>query len=159
MPLPAPAALSRRTMLVGVLLAGTALVHPALAQTLAERRVTLDDQTAVAVAIYNDDLALVRDSRRITLAQGRNRLALVDVSGRLRAETALLVAGGGAEIRTLEQNLEFDLLTPQKLLEKSVGKEVTIVKTHPQTGEETRIRALVLSTASGVVLKIGNEIH
>ncbi len=159
MPLPAPAALSRRTMLVGVLLAGTALVHPALAQSLAERRVTLDDQTAVAVAIYNDDLALVRDSRRITLAQGRNRLALVDVSGRLRAETALLVAGGGAEIRTLEQNLEFDLLTPQKLLEKSVGKEVTIVKTHPQTGEETRIRALVLSTASGVVLKIGNEIH
>ena len=159
MPLPAPAALSRRTMLVGVLLAGTALVHPALAQQLAERRVTLEDQTAVAVAIYNDDLALVRDSRRITLAQGRNRLALVDVSGRLRAETALLVAGGGAEIRTLEQNLEFDLLTPQKLLEKSVGKEVTIVKTHPQTGEETRIRALVLSTASGVVLKIGNEIH
>lgn len=159
MPMPAPSALSRRTMLVGVLLAGTALVHPALAQAQAERRVTLDEQTAVAVAIYNDDLALVRDSRRITLAQGRNRLALVDVSGRLRAETALLVAGAGATIRTLEQNLEFDLLTPQKLLEKSVGKEVTIVKTHPQTGEETRLRALVLSTNSGVVLKIGTEIH
>jgi hypothetical protein len=159
MPLSAPAALSRRTMLVGVLLAGTALVHPALAQSLAERRVTLDNQTAVAVAIYNDDLALVRDSRRITLGQGRNRLALVDVSGRLRAETALLIAANGAQIRTLEQNLEFDLLTPQKLLEKSVGKEVTIVKTHPQTGEETRLRALVLSTASGLVLKIGNEIH
>jgi hypothetical protein len=159
MPLPAPSALSRRTMLVGVLLAGTALVHPALAQAQAERRVTLDEQTAVAVAIYNDDLALVRDSRRITLTQGRNRLALVDVSGKLRAETALLVAGAGATLRTLEQNLEFDLLTPQKLLEKSVGKEVTIVKTHPQTGEETRVRALVLSTNSGVVLKIGTEIH
>jgi hypothetical protein len=159
MPLPAPSALSRRTMLVGVLLAGTALVHPALAQAQAERRVTLDEQTAVAVAIYNDDLALVRDSRRITLDQGRNRLALVDVSGRLRAETALLVATDGATIRTLEQNLEFDLLTPQKLLEKSVGKEITIIKTHPQTGEETRLRALVLSTNSGVVLKIGTEIH
>jgi hypothetical protein len=85
MPLPAPSALSRRTMLVGVLLAGTALVHPALAQAQAERRVTLDEQTAVAVAIYNDDLALVRDSRRITLDQGRNRLALVDVSGRPRS--------------------------------------------------------------------------
>ena len=114
---------------------------------------TLADQTAVAVAIYNDDLALVRDSRRIQLAQGRNKLALVDVSGRLRAETALLAPLGGAQLRLLEQNLEFDLLTPQKLLEKSVGKEVTIVKTHPQTGEETRLRAVVLSTAQGVVLR------
>jgi hypothetical protein len=159
MPIPAPAALSRRTMLAAVLLAGTMLVHPALAQELAERRVTLADQTAVAVAIYNDDLALVRDSRRITVTAGRNRLALVDVSGQLRAETALLAPADDTRLTLLEQNLEFDLLTPQKLLEKSVGKEVTIVKTHPQTGEETRLRALVLSTASGIVLRIGNEIH
>ncbi len=158
MPHAVPAALSRRTMIIG-LFATTALVHPALAQQVAERRVTLDQQTAVAVAIYNDDLALVRDSRRLTLDQGRNRLALVDVSAQLRAETALLAAVDGTQLRTLEQNLEFDLLTPQKLLEKSVGKEVTIIKTHPQTGEETRLRALVLSTASGLVLKIGNEIH
>ena len=158
MPRPAPAAPSRRTMLIG-LLATTALVHPALAQQIAEKRVTLSEQTAVAVAIYNDNLALVRDSRRLTLDQGRNKLALVDVSAQLRAQTALLAATDGTELRTLEQNLEFDLLTPQKLLEKSVGKEVTIVKTHPQTGEETRLRALVLSTASGIVLRIGNEIH
>src|SRR5262249_55629876 len=125
MPHAVPAALSRRTMIVG-LFATTALVHPALAQQVAERRVTLDQQTAVAVAIYNDDLALVRDSRRLTLDQGRNRLALVDVSAQLRAETALLAAVDGTQLRTLEQNLEFDLLTPQKLLEKSVGKEVTI---------------------------------
>jgi len=158
MPLAAPAALSRRTMMTA-LLASTMLVHPALAQEIAERRVTLAEQTSVAVAIYNDDLALVRDARRIPLDRGRNRLALVDVSGRLRAETALLVPQGGAQFRLLEQNLEFDLLTPQKLLEKSVGKEITIIKTHPQTGEETRLRALVLSTQSGIVLKIGNEIH
>ncbi len=107
---------------------------------------TLADQTSVAVAIYNDDLALVRDARRITLNEGRNRLALVDVSGRLRAETALLVPQGGAQSACSRRTSNFDLLTPQKLLEKSVGKEVTIVKTHPQTGEETRIRALVLST-------------
>src|SRR5262245_51764075 len=104
MPVPAPASLSRRTMLVGALLVTTALVHPALAETLVERRVTLAEQTGVAVAIYNDDLALVRDSRRLTLDQGRNRLALVDVSGRLRAETALLAAADGTQLRTLEQN-------------------------------------------------------
>ncbi|MCW5772753.1 MAG: DUF4139 domain-containing protein [Rhodospirillaceae bacterium] len=159
MPNIAPAALSRRTMLVAALLSSTVLVHPALAQSLAEKRVTLAEQTSVAVAIYNNNLALVRDTRRITLDAGRNRLAMVDVSAQLRAETALLAPLGNAQFRLIEQNLEFDLLTPQKLLEKSVGKEVTIVKTNPQTGEETRLRALVLSTASGVVLKIGNEIH
>lgn len=153
-------ALSRRRMLVGSLLATSAFVTPALAQVLAEKRVTLAEQTAVAVAIYNSDLALVRDARRVTLDAGRNRLAFVDVSSKLRAETALLAAlGTDAGFRLLEQNLEFDLLTPRKLLEKSVGQEVTIVKTHPQTGEETRLRARVLSTAEGVVLQIGNEIH
>ncbi len=153
---PAP---SRRAMILGALLSSTMLAPRALAQAVEERRVTLGDQTAVAVTIYNENLALIRDSRRVTLAGGRNRLAFVDVSGQLRAETALLAAQGGAAFQLLEQNLEFDLLTPQKLLEKSVGGEVTIVRVHPQTGEETRQRAKVLSTAQGIVLQIGNEIH
>ncbi len=156
----AASASSRRSLLALALLASTMFVAPALAQTLEEKRVTLADQSAVAVTIYNENLALVRDARRIALGQGRNRLAFVDVSGQLRAETALLAAiGGGAAFELLEQNLEFDLLTPQKLLEKSVGKEVTVVKLHPMTAEETRLRAKVLSTAQGVVLEINGEIH
>jgi hypothetical protein len=154
----APPALSRRSLIIA-LLATTILVPPVLAQTLTERRITLTDQLAVGVTIYNENLALVRDQRRINLDSGRNRLAIIDVSAQLRAETALLAPAGAGAFHLLEQNLEFDLLTPQKLLEKAVGKEVTIVKTHPQTGEETRQRARVLSTAQGVVLQIGNEIH
>jgi hypothetical protein len=138
------------------LLAGTALAPPAAAQT--ERRVTLEDQSAIAVTIYNADLALVRDSRRMTLAAGPNRFAFIDVSGRMRAETALLTGPAGA-FRLVEQNFDFDLLTPAKLLEKSVGGTVRIVKTHPQTGEETVVEARVLSVANGVVLQIGDQIH
>jgi hypothetical protein len=149
---------TRRSLMIA-LLATTMIVPPALAQAVAERRVTLDEQSAIAVTIYNENLALVRDQRRITLDRGLNRLAIVDVSAQLRAETALLAPTGGAAFQLLEQNLEFDLLTPAKLLEKAVGKEVTIVKTHPQSGEETRLRARVLSTAQGVVLQIGSEIH
>ncbi len=150
---------SRRSFLALALLSSTMLAAPAFAQSLEEKRVTLAEQTAVAVTIYNENLALVRDSRRIALASGRNRLALVDVSGQLRAETALLAATGESAFELLEQNLEFDLLTPQKLLEKSVGKEVTIVKVHPTTGAETRFRAKVLSTAQGAVLELAGEIH
>ena len=86
-----------------------------------EIRSTLQDQQEVAVTIYNDNLALVKDQRKIALDSGLNSLALRDVSAQIRPETALLrslTAPGSLEI--LEQNFDFDLLTPQKLLEKFV---------------------------------------
>jgi hypothetical protein len=117
---------------------------------------TLEDQTSVAVTIYNKDLALVRDARRVTLAEGRQTLALREVSGRIRPETALLAAPG---LKVLEQNFEYDLLTPNALLAKYVGQQVTLVKTHPATGEEVLTPAKVLSAASGVVLQVGDHIE
>jgi hypothetical protein len=59
----------------------------------------------------------------------------------------------------LEQNFDFDLLTPAKLLEKYVGREVRIVKTHPQTGAESVETATVLAANNGVVLRIGDRIE
>ena len=59
----------------------------------------------------------------------------------------------------LEQNFDFDLLTPEKLLEKYVGKTVSLVKTNPATGVETTEQATVLSANNGVVLKVGNRIE
>jgi hypothetical protein len=59
----------------------------------------------------------------------------------------------------LEQNFDFDLLTPAKLLEKYVGQTVRIVKTNPHTGVETVEWAQVLAAAQGVVLKIGDRIE
>ncbi len=125
-----------------------------------ERPSTLADQESVAVTIYNENLALIKDVRRITLAAGSNRLALREVSGMMRPETALLrsLSHPGA-LRLLEQNFDFDLLTPAKLLEKYVGRDVRIVRTHPQTGVESVETATVLSANSGVVLKIGDRIE
>jgi hypothetical protein len=59
----------------------------------------------------------------------------------------------------VEQNFDFDLLTPTKLMEKAIGQTVTLVRTNPATGKETRERATVLSTAGGVVVKIGDRIE
>jgi hypothetical protein len=114
----------------------------------------------VAVTIYNENLALIKDVRKISLDNGLNRLALREVSAQMRPETALLrsLSHAGA-LSLLEQNFDFDLLTPQKLLEKYVGREVRIVKMHPQTGAETVERALVLAANQGVVLKIGDRIE
>src|SRR4029077_8488881 len=59
----------------------------------------------------------------------------------------------------IEQNFDFDLLTPAKLMEKAVGREVTIVRVNPATGVESRETAEVLATNAGVVLKIGQRIE
>ncbi|MFA7350145.1 MAG: DUF4139 domain-containing protein [Methylotenera sp.] len=125
-----------------------------------EIRNNLSDQQSVAVTIYNNDLALIKDQRKVKLNNGFNNLALRDVSAQIRPETALLRSLSHAgSFSTLEQNFDFDLLSPQKLLEKYVGKNVSIVRVNPATGIETTEQATVLSANNGVVMKIGNRIE
>jgi hypothetical protein len=125
-----------------------------------EKPSTLADQQSVAVTIYNENLALVKDLRRVALEAGRNRLALREVSARMRPETAFLRSlSHPGSLALLEQNFDFDLLTPAKLLEKYVGRDVRIVRTHPTTGAESVETATVLAATSGVVLRIGDRIE
>lgn len=144
-----------------VLLATLSTIHTgAIAMELDETRSTLSDQKNVAVTIYNGDLALVKDTRHVKLKTGLNVLALRDVSAQIRPETALLRSvNAPGSLTLIEQNFDFDLLTPEKLLEKYVGKTVSLVKTHPTTGVETTEQATVLSANNGVVLKVGNRIE
>ncbi|MGE5027612.1 MAG: DUF4139 domain-containing protein, partial [Betaproteobacteria bacterium] len=121
---------------------------------------SLADQRELAVTIYNDNLALVKDTRRIKLERGTNRLAWRDVSANIRSETALLRNPGHPEgFYLIEQNFDFDLLTPQKLLDKYVDQEVHVIKTNPATGAETTETAKVLATNSGVVLQFPDRIE
>ena len=148
----APFPLAAAALLVVTLSAGLAQAQ--------EQRSTLADQQEVAVTIYNDNLALVKDVRKVPLKAGASALAFRDVSARMRAETALMrsLSSPGA-LRVQEQNFDFDLLTPQKMLEKYVGKQVKVVRTHPTTGAETVETATVLSANNGVVLQIGQRIE
>jgi len=125
-----------------------------------ELRSTLQDQQQVAVTIYNGDLALIKDRRRIELPAGESLLALREVSGGMMAETALLrELDGKGGLQVVEQNFDYDLLTPQKLLEKYVGKTVQVVRVHPQSGVETLEPATVLAANDGVVLHMGDHIE
>lgn len=110
----------------------------------------------LSVTIYADDLALVQDRRDIEIKGGRQRIEFEDVSAQIRPETASLTA---SDISIIEQNFDFDLLTPAKLMEKAVGHEVTIVRVNPATGAEMREQAEVMATSGGVVLKIGQRIE
>jgi len=121
-----------------------------------ELRTTAADQQTVSLTVYNGDLALVRDARRLRLAAGELRLAFADVSAQIRPETARLYGGA----RVLEQSFDFDLLTPETLLEKYVGREVGLVRSHPTTGDERVERGTLLSVAGGSpVFRFGDRIE
>lgn len=118
-----------------------------------EQSAQQNQQTALAVTIYNSDLALVKDARKVKLKGGDNQLAWREVSARIQPETALLRTVTGPGLELLEQNFDFDLLTPQKMLEKSVGESIRVIKTNPLTGVETTEVASVLAANNGFVLK------
>ena len=113
-------------------------------------------EPGLEVTIYNNNLALIEDARRLDIAKGRQRLELKDVSSGIRPETVELSADG---VAIIEQNFDYDLLTPSKLMEKAVGREVKVVRTNPGTGAEVTETATVLAANEGVVLKIGDRIE
>ena len=113
-------------------------------------------QCDVAVTIYQNVQSLVQDSRQINLPSGRSKQEFPDVSAQIRAETVTLTGPG---IGIVEQNFDYDLLTPAKLMEKAVGQTVTLLRTNVATGVETRVRAKVLAANGGVVLQIGDSIE
>jgi hypothetical protein len=115
-----------------------------------------DEQQQLTLTVYNSDLALVQDIRHLDLAAGHSRLEFKDVSAAIRPETVTLTGSG---IGIVEQNFDYDLLTPAKMMEKMVGKQIKIVRTIPGTGKEVTETATVLSINDGVILKIGDRIE
>jgi hypothetical protein len=117
------------------------------------------DQTDVAITIYNSNLALVKDQRSIKLFSGEQNLTFADVAQLIKPETVLLrsISDPGS-VRILEQNYEYDLLSPQKLLEKYVGKDVELIN-FDTTKSTDRVTARLLSTNNGPVYKVGDKIY
>ena len=142
----------RKLLLLGATLAAGA---PLFAQSA----VPAPSQTAqgdVAVTIYNNDRALIEDKRTLDLPTGRSRQEFRDVSAQIQAETVTL---SGRGIGIVEQNFDFDLLSPTALIQNAVGQTVTLVRVNPATGAEVRERARILAANGGVVMQIGDRIE
>ena len=148
-----------RPLTMLILSAGLTLVGHATGEPRAVLT-KLQDQRAVAVTIYNQQLALIKDTRDVKLDKGINQLAFRDVSAQIKSETALLRSLTHPRgFYLIEQNFDYDLLSPKKLLQKYVGKKVHVVKTHPTTGVESMQEARVLSAHNGVVLMVDDHIE
>jgi hypothetical protein len=137
---------------------GGALAAPLFAQSATTVAVPggATAQGDVAVTIYQNGQSLVQDTRRMIMPAGRSKQEFPDVSAIIRPETVTLTGPG---IGIVEQNFDYDLLTPAKLMEKAVGQTVTLIRTNPASGAEMRVQAKVLAANGGVVLQIGNTIE
>ena len=145
-----------KSLRISTLLAAGAAVFAVPALPQSSDPTAASAQGDVSVTIYNNGQALVQDIRQLNIAAGRSRIEFPDVSAQIWPQTLSFAAAGAGIV---EQNFDFDLLTPQKLMEKAVGQTVTLVRTNPATGAETREQAEVLSTAGGVVVRIGERIE
>ena len=123
---------------------------------------TLDDQTELAVTVYNSDIALVRDVRNVSLTRGTSDLHFMDIAATVNPATVHFRSlTEPSRVSVVEQNYEYDLLDPDKLLRKYIGRDVTLVRSVTGPGGATRdeeVTARLLSYNNGPVWKVGNEI-
>src|SRR3977135_3128275 len=129
--------------------------------TSPDQATSLTDQTDLAVTVYNSNIALIRDVRKLSLPAGTFRLKFMDIAATVNPATVHFRSLNDPEkLGVIEQNYEYDLLEPAKLLHKYVGKEVTLVRSYQENGTTKReeIKATLLSDNNGPVWKIGNDI-
>jgi hypothetical protein len=121
---------------------------------------TLKDQQNVAITIYNSNIGLVKDTRMIDLRPGVHELKFMDVAGKIDPVTVHIKSLiNESSLDVLEQNYEYDLLSPQKLLEKYVGQKVHLAAFNNETKKEEIVEAALLSTQGGNIFQIGDKIH
>jgi hypothetical protein len=122
---------------------------------------TLEDQTDLAVTVYNSDIALVRDVRELRLARGVGELRFMDIAATVNPATVHFRSlSQPSLLDVLEQNYEYDLLEPDKLLRKYVGRDVKLVRMQQQDGttRPEEVTARLLSYNNAPVWQIGSEI-
>jgi hypothetical protein len=149
-----------------LLLAGSAAVAaptPAIAapapQPAAKRVSEAGDRRGVSITVYNSDFGLVREIRQLSnVPSGQVALEFRDVASTIQPETVAIKSLKGNGLRVLEQNYRYDLLTPETLLEKYVGRDVRAYRYHEATGKEEAVDAKLLSVANGPILQVGSEI-
>jgi hypothetical protein len=122
---------------------------------------TLNDQTELAVTVYNSNIALVRDVRALQLAQGASDLHFMDIAATVNPATVHFRSlSEPSRVSVLEQNYEYDLLEPEKLLRKYVGRDVIVVRTRqdPSGTREDEVTARLLSYNNAPVWEVGGQI-
>ncbi|MBS0470366.1 MAG: DUF4139 domain-containing protein [Proteobacteria bacterium] len=101
-------------------------------------------------------LALITETREIDVPAGPAEIRFRGVAATMVPQTVDIV---GLPPGTIERNFDYDLLSPDSLLAKSIGRSVHLVRTDPKTGRETSVAAIVRSGPNGAVLEIDGKLE
>jgi len=135
-----------------VLIAAFAAAPSAAAETAVRAGPARD----VVVTIYRDNLALITETREVTLPSEGGRIEFPGVLEGALAESAVL---RGLEGRERERNFDFDGLSAPALLAKSVGAPALVVRTHKRTGRTTEEPAAIAAAGNGVALQFKDRLE
>jgi len=122
-----------------------------------EVKTTAADQQSVSLTIYNSNLALVKDVRKLSLPRGVHDLWFEGVAAQIDPTSVHIRSLNAPEaLSVLEQNFEYDLISPDKLMEKYVGKEVELVRVRDD--KEERVGARLIGTSGGYVYEMDGKV-
>lgn len=81
----------------------------------------------VTVTVYNSDLGVVTETRELRFRKGIDRLRFVDVPSRIDPTSVRFTALNAAkQVRILEQNYQYDLVSPEKLYQRYIDNEIEL---------------------------------
>ena len=148
-----------RRMLIAVT-AAAAGIFPSFAFADSIQQSTQQDQAAVEVTVYNNNLGLVKDVRELKLPEGQGELRFMDVAAAIIPETVHVKSLNQADkLAVLEQNYEYDLMNRNKLLDKYVGKEITLIEVNEFQDRKETIKGTLLSNNDGQIYQIDGQIY
>lgn len=121
---------------------------------------TSQQQTAIEVTVYNDNLGLIKDQRKVKLPKGVGELVFTDVAANMEpASVHIHSVTAPGKLSVLEQNCEYARIEPENLLAKYIGKEVNIWRRNPPKDQRELMAATILySDRDGTIYQIGDEV-
>ena len=141
-------------------LIGAAILLPMVCNAGPVLESDIQDQEAVEVTVYNSNLGLIKDVRTVSLPVGEGELRFMDVASHVKPATVHVTSlEAPSAFTVLEQNYEYDLMNPEKLLDKYVGREIKIVDWNHYQDRKDTVEAMLLSNNQGQVYRIGTDIY
>ncbi|MCC5814436.1 MAG: hypothetical protein JJT78_06745, partial [Leptospira sp.] len=135
------------------------ILNPGVKEMKAFETSSSNERKSLSITVYNGGMGLIRETRSTNLPEGKLTLRFEDVASSILPQTVRVKpVKGSSQFSVFEQNYEYDLISNERLLEKYVGKEVTLFTTNPKTGEESSQKAKLIAYNNGPVFQIGKEI-
>ena len=139
------------------------LLQPLLSTTTFAQTVTKSDakeRTAIQLTVYNSNLGLVKETRRMVLPVGAGELRFMDVASRILPSSVHAASMNHPDgFSVVEQTYEYDLMNAKSLLDRYVGRQIKIVTWNETHDRRDEVEATLLSNNEDQIFRIRDEVY